>query len=91
MPQSSSITFIIGAALFVVQEALEIMLAFKVCVFSDTPKTTMSMVSSSGGTDKITFLAPLFMWYSKSSRSLNLPEHSITTSKLKPFQLISLG
>src|SRR5690606_27283462 len=73
-------TLIMGAALLVVQEALEMMVspASRICSF--TPRTTILISSSKGGTVRITFLAPLARWCAKASRVLNRPVASTTIS-----------
>ena len=71
-----------GAALLVVQEAFERIWSSLVIMCSFTPSTMVLISVSVGGTLKITFLAPFFMWFSKSVFVLNLPVASITTSTL---------
>jgi len=48
----------IGAALFVVQLAFEIMVSVPSKIASFTPKTMVFIVSTSDGAVRITFLAP---------------------------------
>src|SRR5690606_21744623 len=74
--------FNMGAALFVVQDAFEIIRSVGRKMEWLTPKTTVLISSSSGGTERITFLAPFFKWFSNCSRLLNLPVHSTAISTL---------
>ena len=84
-------TFIIGAALFVVQLAFDITVSVPSKTCSFTPKTTVLIRSSSGGAESITFLAPAVRCFERPSLSLNAPVESITKSTPKSFHGISDG
>ncbi|MNY37706.1 hypothetical protein D3C86_1722870 [compost metagenome] len=77
---------IIGAALFVVQLAFETIVSFPSKIFSLTPKTTVLMVSTSDGAERITFLAPASRCAFNSSCVLYFPVDSTTKSILWLFQ-----
>src|SRR5690606_29309506 len=85
-PQRSLMTLIIGAALLVVQDALDMIFSVPSRIWSFTPSTTIFILSSAGGTDRITFLAPFFRCCSSSELVLNFPVDSITTSTSNLFQ-----
>jgi len=53
--------FIIGAALFVVQLALETIVSVPSSMCSFTPRTTVFISETSDGADKMTFFAPAIM------------------------------
>ncbi len=79
MPHNSSIILSMGAALFVVQLALEIMVSVPSNVFSFTPKTTVFISSTSDGAERMTFFAPAKICWFRSSKVLCFPVHSINS------------
>src|SRR3989344_7366724 len=83
MPNESSNTFATGARELVVEEALEITcMVLGSYVSSFTPKQNVPSAWSLQGAEMITFLAPAFKCSAASSRFVNLPVHSNTTSTL---------
>ena len=82
--------FIIGAALLVVQLALEIIVSSPFNIDSFTPKTTVLIASNSDGAVRITFLAPANTCWFISSKVLYIPVDSITKSMSNDFQFKSL-
>jgi len=69
-----------------VQLALEIMVSVPSRMCSFTPKTTVLIVSTSEGADRITFLAPAMMCALISSNVLYFPVDSTTMSMFIDFQ-----
>ena len=69
-----------------VQLALEMMVSEPSKIFSLTPKTTVLILSTSDGADRITFFAPAKMCAFISSKVLNFPVDSTTISIFKFFQ-----
>ena len=88
MPHKSSITCIIGAALLVVQLALEMMVSEPFKMWWFTPKTTVFMASISEGADNITIYAPAERCALNSAKVLNFPVDSITKSGETAFQFM---
>src|SRR5210317_262134 len=80
MPHNSLIIAIIGAALFVVQEAFEIIWSpfFKLC--SLIPIMIIGILSSSGGAAKITLFTPSLRCRDNRLLFLNLPVASMIIS-----------
>jgi hypothetical protein len=75
---SSSITFIIGAALFVVQLAFDIMVSVRQEYRHLLPRTTVFYGSSSEGLKESLSWAPATMWVLSCSYVLYFPVDSIT-------------
>ncbi len=86
IPNSSCKTFTGGARLFVVQDAIEIILCFCASyVFSFTPKTIVAS-GSLPGADITTFFAPAPRCFDAPSRLRNTPVDSTTASMFNFFQ-----
>ncbi len=73
-------TFIIGAAEFVVQDALDTIKSLSSNKWSFTPTTTVRTSSPFAGAEMRTFLAPAFKCLPASSLDLKIPVDSRTTS-----------
>ncbi|MNS19449.1 hypothetical protein D3C72_511690 [compost metagenome] len=86
IPHNSSMILIIGAALFVVQLAFETISSVPSKICSFTPRTTVFIVSTSEGAERITFFAPASRCAFNSSCVLYLPVDSITISIECDFQ-----
>src|SRR3989338_3939760 len=81
IPKESSRTLATGAREFVVQDALEITcMVLGSYVSSFTPRQNVPSAWSEHGAEMITFFAPALRCRAASSRFVNFPVHSKTTS-----------